>query len=364
MMNGYLITFVVPVYKIDKEQLARCISSILAQKGASQPYEILLVDDGSPDECPRICDEYAAKYENIRVLHQDNQGLSVVRNQGVKHALGEWVAFVDGDDWIEPDFVSFAEVSMKVAPVDCDIFIWDGFSETKNKTTPIQFMDLDDTGLQIYCGQDKEVLIDRIIPLHVSKNDIKRCTDIGITWGRIYRRAFLLGHGIENIPGLRVMQDSIFNLWAFEYARTICYQYKPLYHYSMYDESISKKYDATVAETMRILYGHFAAYIKACHNTEEYWQRLYIRTVRLMVKCMAKDYANPLNNSPLHRRVEKMSKDLSAEEFQTALQNCRDSGQDIKFIVIHKLLRYRMYALAIFVSRAFGTVRRLKNHVS
>lgn len=363
-MNYYFITFVVPVYKIDREQLVRCIESILTQKDCQKLYEILLVDDGSPDNCPQICDKYAEKYANIRVLHQANQGLSVVRNHGVENARGEWVAFVDGDDWIEPDFVSFAETSMKIVPADSDILIWDGFSETRNKTLPIQFMDNDDSSLHIYKGKDKEILIDRIIPLRVSKNDIKRCTDIGITWGRIYRKAFLIENGIENIPGLRVMQDSIFNLWAFEYARTICYQYKPLYHYSMYDESISKKYDGTVANTMRILYGYFVEYIEACHNTDEYWQRLYIRTVRLLVKCLSKDYANPLNKAPIRERVRKMSVDLGAVEFQTALKKCKDSGQDIKFVVIHKLLKYRMYLAAIVVSQMFGGFRRLKSHVS
>lgn len=363
-MSPCFITFIVPVYKIEREQLTRCVESILNQKAYHEYYEILLVDDGSPDSCPQICDEFAENYSNIRVLHQANQGLSVVRNNGVMNALGNWVAFVDGDDWIEPDFVSVAETSIENAPEDCDIFIWDGFSETRSYTRPIKFMDSDDSNLRIYREKDKEILIDRIIPLHVSKNDIKRCTDIGITWGRIYRKELLTENSVENIPGLKVMQDSIFNLWAFEYARAICYQYKPLYHYSMYDESISKKYDDSVANTMRILYGFFSEYIKTFHDTDEYWQRLYIRTVRLLVKCLSKDYANPLNKTSLRERVRKMSVDLDAVEFQTALNNCKDQGQDIKFVVIHKLLKHRMYYMAIIVSYMFGSLRRLKSHVS
>lgn len=363
-MDNCFITFIVPVYKIEKEQLNRCVKSILEQRNYRKEYEILLIDDGSPDDCPKICDAYVAQYNNVRVLHQTNQGLSVVRNHGVENARGEWIAFVDGDDWIESDFVSHAEKTIKVAPVDTDIFIWDGFSETKNATLPIQFMDDDNVSLRVYRENDKEILIDRIIPLKVSKNDIKRCTDIGITWARIYRRAFLMKNKIENVPGLHVMQDSIFNLWAFEYARAICYQYKPVYHYSMYDESISKKYDGAVTETMRVLYCHFADYIEKCHNTESYWQRLYVRTIRLLVKCLAKDYANPLNQMPLRMRIQKMRKDLSAEEFQTALKKCKNKGHDIKFVVIHMLLKYRMYGMAIVVSQLFGSLRRLKNHVS
>ena len=309
-------------------------------------------------------DGYVEKYDNIHVIHQKNQGLSVVRNNGVENSSGEWITFVDGDDWIEPDFVRIAENSINVVPNDTDILIWDGYSETENGSAPIKFMDNDNPILLSYSGIEKEVLIDKIIPRYVSKEDITRCTNIGITWSRIYRRRFLIDNEIKNIPGLKVMQDSIFNLWAFEYARTICYQYKPIYHYSMYDESISKKYDPNIAQTMRELYRYFSDYIEKFHNCDEYWQRLYVRTVRLLVKCLAKDYANPLNTESLADRRKKMEKDLDCEEFQTALQNCKVKGQEIKFKIILFLLRHKYYTLSIFSSLLFGNIRRMKNKVS
>lgn len=359
-----LITFIVPIYKVDYEQLRRCVESIVNQKNATSNYEIILVDDGSPDDCGKICDEYANRYDNVRVFHQENQGLSVVRNNGVKKAEGTWVAFVDGDDWIEPDFVKFAEDRVATSNSDIDIFIWDGFAERPTGSQPIEFMDSDDCTSREFTGDEKEVLIDRIMPRYVKKSDIDRCTDIGITWGRIYRKTLLTENNIENIPGLRVMQDSIFNLWAFEYARAIQYQFKPLYHYSMYDESISKKQDENSANVMKELYRHFARYIMKCHNTEEYWQRLYVRTVRLLVKCLAKDYANPNNKDTLRKRATKMRRDLSAKEFQTALQKCDSQGQELRFKAILFLLKHKLYMLSILASKTFGMRRRLKNKVS
>ena len=359
-----LITFIVPVYKVNYKQLKKCINSILNQTEKREKYEVLMVDDGSPDECPAICDEYKKNYDNVHVIHQKNQGLSVVRNNGVSAALGKWITFVDGDDWIEPDFVKFAELSITRAPADVDIMIWDGYSETRNSSKPIKFMDNSDTSFCTFSGKKKELLIDRILPRYVRKEDIERCTDLGITWGRIYRRDFLIDNKIENVPGLRVMQDSVFNLWAFEYARTICYQYKPIYHYSMYDESISKKFDPEIAETMRTLYGYFSEYIKKCHNNDDYWQRLYIRTVRLLVKCLAKDYANPLNKDPLKKRKEKLKRDLNCIEFQTALKKCKYHGQELKFKIILFLLKHKMYTFSICASKLFGKIRRLKNTVS
>lgn len=95
-----LISVIVPVYGVEKV-LARCVDSILAQ--TYENLEIVLVDDGSPDQCPQICDGYAEKYQNIKVVHKKNGGLTSAWKEGVRHASGEMVGFVDSDDWIDAD---------------------------------------------------------------------------------------------------------------------------------------------------------------------------------------------------------------------------------------------------------------------
>ena len=95
------ISIIVPVYKTERF-LSACISSILAQTFTD--FELILVDDGSPDSCPALCDAAAAKDSRIRVIHQKNCGLSGARNAGLDAAEGEWIAFVDSDDTITPDF--------------------------------------------------------------------------------------------------------------------------------------------------------------------------------------------------------------------------------------------------------------------
>ena len=95
-----LISVIVPVYKVE-EYLDRCVGSIVDQ--TYKNLEIILVDDGSPDNCPQICDRWAEKYERIKVVHKENGGLSDARNAGMPIATGEIISFVDSDDWIEPD---------------------------------------------------------------------------------------------------------------------------------------------------------------------------------------------------------------------------------------------------------------------
>ena len=95
-----LISIIVPCYNVERE-LSRCIDSILAQ--TYNNFELLLVEDGSPDQSGKICDEYAMKDSRIRVFHKPNGGVSSARNMGLDNAKGEWVCLIDGDDSIPQD---------------------------------------------------------------------------------------------------------------------------------------------------------------------------------------------------------------------------------------------------------------------
>lgn len=96
------ISVIIPVYRVEKE-LDRCVKSLSSQ--TYRDFEVILVDDGSPDRCPELCDIYAQKYTWIRVLHKENGGLSDARNAGVKIANGEYITFVDSDDWVSPRYL-------------------------------------------------------------------------------------------------------------------------------------------------------------------------------------------------------------------------------------------------------------------
>lgn len=97
---GLKLSIIVPVYRVEA-YLRKCVNSLLAQDLPVKDYEIILVDDGSPDGCPAICDEYAQLNSNIRVIHRSNGGLSAARNTGIEVARGEYIQFVDSDDFLE-----------------------------------------------------------------------------------------------------------------------------------------------------------------------------------------------------------------------------------------------------------------------
>lgn len=122
------VSIIVPVYNTEK-YLRRCLDSIAAQTFTD--WECICVDDGSPDASGAICDEYAAKDSRFVVIHQENGGVSRARNAGLDAARGEWIAFVDSDDWIEPE--TFALAHEAAAAHNADLVQWDFSSEKARK---------------------------------------------------------------------------------------------------------------------------------------------------------------------------------------------------------------------------------------
>lgn len=113
-----LISVIVPVYKVEK-YLPSCIDSLIAQ--THENLEIILVDDGSPDNCGKICDEYAKKYPHIRAVHKENGGLSSARNAGMREMHGEYVSFVDSDDTIRPEMIETLYNNLTQSSADISI---------------------------------------------------------------------------------------------------------------------------------------------------------------------------------------------------------------------------------------------------
>ena len=123
-----ILSIIVPIYKVER-YLPKCIDSILNQDLPSEEYEIILVDDGSPDRCGAICNEYAANYSNIKVVHRENGGLSAARNSGIEVAQGKFVQFVDSDDYLEPNVLKTLVNKMEIENLDVLRFNYQNVNE-------------------------------------------------------------------------------------------------------------------------------------------------------------------------------------------------------------------------------------------
>ena len=163
-----LLSIIVPVYDVER-YLPKCIDSILAQTFTD--FELILVEDGSPDNCPALCDAAAAKDARIRVIHQKNGGLSAARNAGLDAARGEWIGFVDSDDYIAPEM--YEALYKAVQSTGADLALCD-YAEVNETGAPCPPMHIS-LAEQVFTGQEL----------------LKNATDTMIqpAWNKLYRRA-------------------------------------------------------------------------------------------------------------------------------------------------------------------------------
>lgn len=122
------LSVIVPIYKVE-QYLSKCVDSLLDQDLSPEEYEIILVDDGSPDQCGEICDNYAGHFANIKVVHRKNGGLSAARNSGIEVAKGKYVQFVDSDDYLEPNVLKILVRKMEFDNLDVLRFNYQNVNE-------------------------------------------------------------------------------------------------------------------------------------------------------------------------------------------------------------------------------------------
>ena len=204
------ISVIVPVYRVEK-YLPACIDSILNQTFTD--FELILVDDGSPDRCPEICDETAKRDARVRVIHQANQGLSAARNAGIEAARGAWLSFVDSDDYIAPQFYEKLYQTAQRTNADCVMCSVQNVDES-GKLIDSALMRVAD---EVKTGQ--EVL------RKIGRDDV---TPYLTAWNKLYRRKLF---NTLRYPAGRQNEDVfVFAELFCQVQRAVCVA-EPLYFY-------------------------------------------------------------------------------------------------------------------------------------
>lgn len=205
------VSIIVPVYKVESF-LPRCIESIQNQRFKN--WELILVDDGSPDNSGKLCDEYAKSDSRIRVLHKKNGGVSSARNLGLENIKGEWVTFVDADDWLDED-----TLEQCMAFQDCDLIRFSAnfvYKEDGTRNIPYKLTE----------GLVKEQLLEQVVARK----------SLLTVWGCFFR-ASLLGTDIRFDTNLKNGEDWLVLVHLICRASKITIVNKPLYQYNCYNEN-------------------------------------------------------------------------------------------------------------------------------
>lgn len=198
-----IISIIIPVYQVEK-YLRKCIESVLGQSYSD--LEIILIDDGSMDACPEICEEYAKRDSRIKVIHQENRGLAAARNTGLDNRTGDYVAFVDSDDYIDRDYIltlyeMICRTNSSIAACG-----WEDIQERIGSIRKIDSADITQT--RIFEGEEsiRELLAQ-------TKMDVS-------VWAKLYRAEIF--HTLRFPEGI-LYEDFAIMFDVFEQAKRVCY---------------------------------------------------------------------------------------------------------------------------------------------
>ena len=235
-----LFSLIVPIFNVE-EFLKVCLDSIVNQ--TYKDLEIILVDDGSPDGCPQICDEYALKDSRIKVIHKDNGGLMSARQAGLRVATGDYVGFVDGDDYIEPDmYEKIANVIEKHSPdmVACNFFL--DYSDKSVKSEQI-------LNREYY---SREELEKEIFPYMLYNPPYYRFGVYPCCWAKVFKRELLEQVLFGITSKIKIGEDAAFTYPCLLKASSLAFVESSLYHYRVNDVSMTKAYDKNLENTINI----------------------------------------------------------------------------------------------------------------
>ena len=242
-----LISIIIPVYKVEK-YLSQCLDSVLAQTFTD--WECILVDDGSPDESGKICDEYALQDSRFRVIHQKNGGVSAARNTGLDKARGEWITFVDSDDWIEPEMLT-------------------ALSSVKNlSSTELIICSLNDTlGTGTF-----------ILPSDIEEKDWRNtlCSYLQSACAKAFRLEIINTNNLRFPIGIKLGEDTYFVYTYLSHIRSISFIKEPFYTYFISNEdSATHHISEDIVKDFENLVRKLEKYIAERKRSEEFTNCLY-----------------------------------------------------------------------------------------
>ena len=227
-----IVSIIIPVYNAEGT-LPRCVDSILNQTFTD--FELLLVDDGSADASGAICDCYAAKDSRVRVFHQANSGVSASRNQALDQARGDYLQFLDSDDWITPDATSCLVRAMEGGP--CDMVISDFYRVVGERVS--QKGDIEEDG----------ILTREEYAAHMMENPADFY--YGVLWNKLYRRNIVEEHHLRMDPEISWCEDFMFNLEYIRYAEHFRAIQIPIYYYVKTKGSLASQ-SMSISKTVKM----------------------------------------------------------------------------------------------------------------
>ena len=316
------VSVVVPVYNVEK-YIHKCLDSLVNQ--TLQDIEIILIDDESPDNCGKICDEYAKNDKRIKVIHKKNGGVSAARNDGIKHATSDWIMFVDSDDWCEETMCEIAYENAIKNNVDVAIFNnYRNYEDYEKK----EKIGLKETIFDEY-NEIEKLQMSMLYDFFIKQVDseVKQYTDIGGPWSKIFKKELIEKNNIEfNLKVKGVFDDALFCIETMEYAKKVLFKDEFLYHYRILNDSITNKFKSDRIQIYDTIYKEIELFMNKAHKKNNFKEAYYSRIIVNLCKLLKIYFFHPANSDKLWKRLKELKKTLNSKPYNEAIKNIKYSS--------------------------------------
>ena len=348
------LSIVIPIYKIKEEYLRVCFDSLIAQD--MDAFRVIAVDDGSPDNCGKICDEYVARDNRFSVIHQANAGVSVARNSGIDSVDTEWITFIDPDDWVEKDLVSTLYQTLIEHP-DIDVFQFDYCQEFDGHTVVKQLMDKS--------GEFNEEWIRnfQIAPFNFLVVDGKPYEyETNTIWNKMYRVSLIKNNELYFDPKARKGQDVIFNAECLQLTTKFYYIKKALYHDRYLQSSVTNRYNTKAQYYNEVAFENYERIIKKYNLPDRYWEAYYARVVTCLYSCMRLYYFHPENSKDKATVKSEIDATLNKYPYNEALLKVKKENLSATQRIFVYFLKHRQYEILRFLVNGRQILKKIKGN--
>lgn len=349
------LSVIVAVYNVDK-YIEKCINSLLSSM--NEFSELIIIDDGSTDASSEICDNYS-KYENIKVIHQKNSGVSVARNTGIENSTGNWITFVDGDDFVEANFIEKIIDCINENDTDMLVFNYRAYIDSDNnyECRTVPFSD------SKYITEEKNLFQKRMISQYYSGGDNKTIVSSGTTWCKVIKRKVLFDNKIRFKPGLIKAQDTIFWLNATENIESIYYLDKCLYNYRISINSISsgKRFLRNSVKEFDNLISEYLKFITVMNKDNSFYEALYLRYIQVIMWNIDHNFFNKNNSAQLEVKVGLLKDLINVEEYETAINKVEEKFLPLRLKTMIYFLKKKKLKTYYYVYNLYNYLSKIKN---
>lgn len=324
------LSVIVPVYKA-KDFLRRCTDSIVSQ--SFRDFELLLIDDGSPDECGALCDEIASEDARVRVFHQENGGVSTARNLGLREAKGRFIAFADSDDWLAPEALGTLYQAAVEAGADSA-----GCAHVKVETSGESVVECGALSPGVYEAEAiREGIVYRLLGERLGKTEELLN---GFVWRFLFDAEIIRRESLRFVGAY--LEDELFLMEYFCHAKRLAMIDVPLYYYLQNPQSVTRNYLPDYMET----------FSKFMQRKEEVVARFDLAAARPqwrensnwsgLLIAVGNEYA-PGNPSGLAQKLRRVKAIAARPEMQSARKGMHPRGLSRNKQLVVNLLQSRMF---------------------